>query len=125
MSKFLEGTEIDKIRKFISDNYNNPDMSLDMVARHFIVSPETIMSRFKASGTTFHKYVVELRMIVARQLLVDNTTFTTAYRVGEQVGYNDYNTFCKTFVKDTGMTPTQYRNSVLNIRGRYERHESE
>ena len=64
-----------------------------------------IFNRYK--GDTPLKYLTDIRIHEARQLLTD--TSLPIREVGERVGYPDQFHFSKTFRKLTGLNPTAYR----------------
>lgn len=61
----------------------------------------------KYSGTTFSKYLTNLRMEQATQLLL--STDLTIEEICYQVGYNNYSYFNRVFKKIYDITPFQYR----------------
>ena len=62
-------------------------------------------------GCGIHEQITRLRVQKAMQLLGD-TSLSNA-QVGQQVGFPDGNYFYRVFRKQTGLTPRQYRDSIL------------
>lgn len=62
------------------------------------------------TGTNFRDYILNARISTARRLLKsqDGNISEVAYRVG----YGDYRSFSRAFKNETGMTPSEYMNSV-------------
>ena len=62
-------------------------------------------------GCGIHEQITRLRVQRAMRLLGD-TSLSNA-QVGQQVGFPDDNYFYRVFRKQTGLTPRQYRDSIL------------
>lgn len=62
-------------------------------------------------GCGIHEQITRLRVQKAMKLLGD-TSLSNA-QVGQQVGFPDGNYFYRVFRKQTGLTPRQYRDSIL------------
>ena len=60
----------------------------------------------RESGTTYRKYLTELRVEKAKELLA--TTGLSIAEVCDRVGFNDYFHFLKTFKRLTGVSPGKY-----------------
>ncbi len=98
---------VDKARKYIEENYDR-DISLDDVSRSVDISPFYFSKLFKDStGSTFIEYLTNLRINKARELIEEGEL--TMKEIGMQVGYADANYFSRTFKKNVGVTPTDYR----------------
>ncbi len=93
---------------FISANYMNPDLSLTQLCRELAVSKSYFSPLFKAhTGMTFVEYLTAVRMERAKELIASEDL--KSYEVAERVGFNDAHYFSLTFKKQTGVTPTEYR----------------
>lgn len=96
-----------KIMKYINTYYNE-NISLKDIAEVVNMNPNYISQVFKKStGTTFSRYLTDLRINQAKKLL--ETTNTSINDISQQTGFNDYFYFLKTFKKYTGKTPSEYR----------------
>lgn len=85
------------------------DVSLTDIAEFSHLNPSYISQIFKKeTGITFSKYLTELRINKAKQLL--NASELSISDIAIKVGYNDYFYFLKIFKKATGLTPSQYRS---------------
>ncbi|MBR6155503.1 MAG: helix-turn-helix transcriptional regulator, partial [Lachnospiraceae bacterium] len=60
------------------------------------------------TGQSFTKYLTDHRIKVAMNLL--NTSKKRSSEIAEMVGYPDPHYFSSVFKKQTGMTPSQYRD---------------
>jgi len=101
---------IELATKFIKQNYYK-DIGLDTVAHEIYITPGYVSLLFKQSlGTNFVDYLHKTRIEKACEILKDIRLKT--YEVSTSVGYNDEKYFTQIFKKYTGMTPTQYRDTL-------------
>lgn len=98
-----------KAKQFIKNNYNR-SITLREVADHVYISPSHLSALFKRNGITFLKYLTDIRIKHARELLGDLKY--SIYEVGEKVGYSDPAYFSELFKKNVGMTPNEYRKHL-------------
>jgi AraC family transcriptional regulator len=61
----------------------------------------------RLTGMTVHKFLVNRRLEVAKNLLMQTSEKTT--QVASEVGYRSYAAFCCHFKEMTGKTPGDYR----------------
>ena len=100
----------DKARQFIAQNYQNPDISVEMLCDHLHVSPAYFSTLFKKeTGMSFVTYLTNVRMEEAIKLL--STTEDKTYEISLKIGYTEPNYFSYVFKKQFGMSPTRYRGS--------------
>jgi Response regulator containing CheY-like receiver domain and AraC-type DNA-binding domain len=100
---------ISKAKKYIQENFAQPDISLHTVAEEVNVSPNHFSTIFRQeTGETFINYITKIRMEKAKYLLA--TTSMRTSDVGYEVGYNDTHYFSYAFKRNTGMTPKEFRN---------------
>lgn len=94
-------------KQYIQQNYMKP-ISLEEVSG-FVGFNATYFSTLfkKESGSNFVDYLTEIRMNKAKDLLRE-TNLNIAV-ICEQVGYNDLKHFTKSFTKNTGIKPNEYR----------------
>ncbi|MBD2871943.1 response regulator transcription factor [Paenibacillus arenilitoris] len=84
-------------------------ITMNDTAEHLYLNPSYFSKVFhEATGETYSKYVIRLRMNKAKQLL--KTSRLKVYEIAEKVGYADFRHFSKTFKEIEGMTPAQYRD---------------
>lgn len=94
---------IDFIRNHLQD-----DLNRNGLAARFFLSPAYFASMFKKHvGLSLNEFIINLRMEEARKLLSD-TDFPIRY-IAAKVGYNDPFYFTRTFKKQHGMSPRQFR----------------
>lgn len=103
---------IRSVLKYVNKNYNDSNISLNMIAANYNASPSYMSTKFKEQvGINFIKYLNELRVKKAKKLLKD-TSFKV-YDVSGKVGYDDVRYFSRIFRTYTGYTPTGYQKKVV------------
>lgn len=96
-----------KLMGYINKNYKN-EISLTSAGEALHMNPNYVSQLFKKeAGTTFIRYITQLRLDDAVKLLM--TTNMPVVDIAMGVGFNDYFYFLKTFKKFKGKTPSQYR----------------
>lgn len=99
---------IDKVKRYINENYKNPDFYIKTIGEHFNKTPYYISNCFKnREKSSILNYISMLRIEAAKEL-IKNTDNTLA-DIAESVGFNNFRNFNRTFKKIEGITPGQYR----------------
>ena len=97
-------------KQYIQENYQNPDLSVEMVCRQLHLSPAYFSTMFKKeTGQTYVGYLTELRLDKAVEFL--NTTDDKTYIIAQKVGYQEQNYFSYVFKKRFGVSPTRFRQA--------------
>lgn len=105
---------ISEIIRYLHENISRK-ITLADIGQHTFFSPVYCDSIFKKEmGTSIIDYLLEERIHLAKQLLVEGTL--SFRQIAETVGFPDYNYFARTFKKRTGYTPGQYRQMILTTR---------
>ncbi len=98
---------IAEAKAYIQEHFTG-NITLNEIAEKFYVNPYYFSQLFKKkTGTTYQKYLTELRIRRAEALL--RTTDLRIYEICEQVGYTDPNYFSRLFERSTGRKPAAYR----------------
>ena len=98
---------IAEAKAYIQEHFTG-NITLNEIAEKFYVNPYYFSQLFKKkTGTTYQKYLTELRIRRAETLL--RTTDLRVYEICEQVGYTDPNYFSRLFERSTGRKPAAYR----------------
>ena len=102
------GEVVDEVLHYISEHYAQEDLSLNTLASHVNVSPNHLSMIFsQQTGQTFIKYLTDLRMHKAKELL--RCSNKRSSEIALEVGYKDPHYFSYIFKKTQGMTPTRFR----------------
>ncbi len=101
---------VDAALAYIREAYLD-NITLGDVAGHVHVNT-SYLSRIikKVTGKNFVDILLQARIAKARELLQDNSL--KVYEVAEGVGIPETKYFSSVFKKETGLTPTEYRNSL-------------
>lgn len=101
--------QINEILKYINANLNEP-LTVDDIANRFYISRYYLMHRFKEqTGYTLHNYISQKRLILAKELLLNNES---VMKVSEKCGFIDYSSFLRSFRKMYGTTPKDFRKKA-------------
>ena len=86
------------------DRNLSEDLDMDALAERFFISKYHMMRLFKAqTGFTIHTYLLQRRLLAARQLIERGMLATEAcYRCG----FRSYSSFTRAYSKHFGTTPT-------------------
>ena len=96
------------------DEHFLEDISLDLIAERCFVNKYHLSHLFaKYEGTTIGKYILAKRLEEAKRLL--HFTELSVLEISQQSGFNDLSYFCRAFKKEVGVTPRQYRKSLISI----------
>jgi len=109
MSGITYNDKIAKILQYINDNLNG-DVSLKKLSSKFYLSKYHLLREFKKNtGYTIHSYIRQKRLILAKNLLMDNKQVT---EVCNQCGFGDYSNFIRSFKKEFGIPPKKYSKLI-------------
>lgn len=99
---------IERAKKYILENYVDPDLNLSGTASAIYLSPSYLSVLFKKeTGETFIDYITKTRIEKSKELL--RLYDLKTYEIAQKVGYSDPHYFSIAFKKYTGYTPSQYR----------------
>ncbi len=100
---------LDKAIRYINENYKS-SISLEDIADACYINKYYLSHLFtKFKGMSIGKYVLSLKIDEAKRLL--ETSNLSINAIAERTGFNDPNYFSRTFKKESGMSPLQYRKS--------------
>ena len=102
------GDVVESARQYIQERYQDAELTLNSEAAHVNISRNHLSTLFgQKTGQTFMKYLTDVRMDKARELL--RFTNKKSSEICEEVGYRDPHYFSYIFKKNNGCTPMQYR----------------
>lgn len=96
---------IDEIILYIN-NHLEDDICIDELSDIFFISKYHMLREFKKhSGTTIHKYIVQKKLILAKELILCGIPIISVYK---QCGFGDYSNFFRAFKNEYGVTPKEF-----------------
>lgn len=111
----LSKLDYERIIEYISCFAYKP-LSMEELARECGVSESLLYKSFKqCAGVTIHKYVEQVRLSLAKNLL-ENTDLKLK-EVAHRVGFSGASAFCRAFKKSAGLTPNNYRIETRDSAG--------
>lgn len=109
----LNGRQADvmqRARRFIIDNFANPELTLGSVAAYVGFNEKYFTTRFtKEVGMNFRDYLTDIRLERAKKLM--ETTELKMYEISDRVGYNNVEHFSRMFKKHFGISPGDYKKT--------------
>jgi AraC-like DNA-binding protein len=85
------------------------DITIDKLSEHVFLSKYHLLREFKRqSGTTIHKYIIQKKLILAKELILKGIPITDVFK---QCGFGDYSNFFRAFKKEYGVTPKYFYSS--------------
>ena len=92
----------------------NENVNLNDLAQNLCMSLKQVNRKvISITGDSLSKYVMQIRMHRAKQLLDSDNNYTIA-EVGQRCGFNENSNFTRTFKTFYDITPSQYRRMPRN-----------
>ena len=105
-----ENELIQKVIDFLKENYDNHDVNINWLGNYFHISPSYLSRQFKEeTGMSPLAYLTSLRIEKSQELLL--TTQKTIAKIAEESGFLSNEVFIRTFKKETGITPGEFRKA--------------
>ncbi len=102
---------VDAVLHYINEHYSE-SLTLDQLAEQFFISKYHLLRKFDAQvGTTVHRYILQKRLLNAKQLLAGGVP---PNEVCQYCGFGDYANFYRAFKAEYNQTPRQY---IQTMRG--------
>lgn len=94
-----------RILTYINEHYNE-DLNLDFLANKFFISKYHLSREFgRVVGTSVHRYILQKRLIMARQMIAAGKPTSEVY---QHCGFGDYSNFYRAFKKEYQISPREY-----------------
>ena len=107
-----ENPVVFQIKEFIHQNYASSALSVPDVSEHVHLSSSYVCTIFKnETGQTLNQYLTDYRIKMSKQFLSDPRYKITD--ISSKVGYSDGNYYSKAFKKIVGLSPSEYREKML------------
>lgn len=99
------------VLNYINEHYSE-DLSLDELAARFFISKYHLSHEFnRLVGTSVYRYIMQKRLIIAKQLLSDGVSPTGVYI---RCGFGDYANFYRAFKTEYSISPKEYLARLEN-----------
>lgn len=86
------------------------NLSVDQICQNFFLSRSQLYRDFKvATGTSVWDYVMKKRLLLAKIYLTDGMH---AHETALACGFRDYSSFYRAFLKQYGVSPSAFQNSL-------------
>ena len=103
-----------KLNRFIRENLSNTMLGVDMIVDHMNVSRTTLFNKMNnLVGASTNKYIRRIRIDVAKEMLTK--TNKPVGTIAEETGFSESQYFSTVFKQETGMTPSQFKDSLRKI----------
>lgn len=90
---------------YINEHYNEA-LTLDDLANRFFVSKYHLAREFqRLVGTSVHRYIVQKRLVMAKQMLSSGKPSSEVY---QSCGFGDYSNFYRAFKAEYQISPKDY-----------------
>lgn len=104
----------DDMLRYLSEHYQDPQLSLRTVAESFRMNENYFSTYFKQNtGVSFMDYLQQLRIDRAIDLIQQGKLKVT--EIAQAVGYSNDQTFRRAFKRVIGVSPSAYRNACLGL----------
>ncbi|MCY9659201.1 helix-turn-helix domain-containing protein [Paenibacillus chondroitinus] len=98
----------DLVSAYVKANYAEENLNISMIGEKFGITPSYLSKQFKAqTGDALLDFISRTRLEEAKKLLTEQPL--SIVEIARKVGYNDINTFNRTFKKFEGITPGKYK----------------
>ncbi|MFD0696730.1 helix-turn-helix domain-containing protein [Paenibacillus sp. GCM10027628] len=102
---------IREVRKYIEQNFRNPNLSLDHLSEEFHIHAKYLSKLFKEeTGRKFVDFLIDARMEYAKKQISE--TNDPVQHIAENAGYTNAISFSRVFKKIVGLSPTEYREEI-------------
>jgi AraC-like DNA-binding protein len=102
---------VQEINDYVRNHLQDPFLSADTIADHLGYSSSYLRRLYKeAAQTTLADYILSERIEQVKQYLL--RTDETLAVIAAKTGFQTRSHFFSTFKKSTGLTPSQYRESM-------------
>ena len=96
---------VQNVLEYINEHYHE-ELSLDSIANQFFISKYHLSHEFnRLVGTSVYRYIVQKRLVIAKQMLSDGIPPTNAY---QHCGFKDYANFFRAFKTTYSINPKKF-----------------
>ena len=106
----LSAARLNLMKADVLKNLDKGDLTIESVAKANALSGRQAQRLFASSGTTFSEFVHEQRLLLARQLLLqERSHHRKVSDIAYTAGFNDLSYFHRSFRRRFGITPSDMR----------------
>ncbi len=99
------------IQEYVRDNFDNPEMSLKLLAEVFHSNISLLSKLFKNQlQINFSEYLLQIRIEYAKKMLAG--TDIPIVQIASKAGYDSYLSFKRAFLRMEEMSPKEYRERM-------------
>lgn len=93
--------------EYVNNNYTE-NLTLEFLKNKFFISYSTINRMFKQiSGKTFKKYLNDLRLTSAHNMMIEDSNIMNVAKIAEMNGFKTYSTFYRDYLEKFGTPPSK------------------
>ncbi len=97
------------VLSYINDHYHE-ELSLDFLANKFFISKYHLSREFgRLVGTSVHRYIIQKRLVMAKQMMSDGMPSTEVY---QHCGFGDYSNFYRAFRAEYQISPKAFAAGI-------------
>lgn len=113
-AKVASDSVVYMVLNYINTHYSE-DLTLDFLANQFFISKYHLSREFgRLVGTSVHRYIVQKRLIMAKQMMQEGKPSSEVY---QHCGFGDYSNFYRAFKAEYQISPREFaaqdRKSVV------------
>lgn len=117
ISKELRNSQLEKVIETLESQrlFTNPNFSLKLLSESSGLSTHHISQALNEEmGCTFFELTNKYRIEEAKKLLANNSGYIKMEQLAYELGYKSKSTFFTAFKKSTQLTPSKFRESIIN-----------
>lgn len=104
-AKVASDSVVYMVLNYINTHYSE-DLTLDFLANQFFISKYHLSREFgRLVGTSVHRYIVQKRLIMAKQMMQEGKSSSEVY---QHCGFGDYSNFYRAFKAEYQMSPREF-----------------
>ena len=104
-AKVASDSVVYMVLNYINTHYSE-DLTLDFLANQFFISKYHLSREFgRLVGTSVHRYIVQKRLIMAKQMMQEGKPSSEVY---QHCGFGDYSNFYRAFKAEYQITPREF-----------------
>jgi len=107
------GEQVAAMRKFIEEKYAEPISAADVAECVYLSTGHANLLFSNECNISIFRYIVWYRIKVAKQLLSETDLHISL--IAERVGYSSKTSFYLSFKRNTGLSPSEYREKYASL----------